>query len=381
MLSLIFTSLYVFILMLKAVCVRAYKRQFKVTPFTGTLASVTIFQPILSGDLKLKDTLEQNIATFPDVQFNWLIDKDDDVAMLVANDLHDQHPSARITIQRYDQAPQGINPKLFKLQSALELCTEEFIVVLDDDTVLPLESLKVLLGELSHATIATGLPSYSEGDNFASRILSAFVNNNAAMTYLATLPFMQPITVNGMCYAIKRESLLKLSGFQAISHHLTDDLAIAELVLDNGGTISQTPFVQRIETHLSDLSAYGSQMHRWYVFANLLFAKQTLSIRVLMTLLYAVPSLLLWLLIITVVIQFSISLVLLLLAALLMRHATISYHNETKNAYTPSNVLTSLLSEIIQPVHILHALFVRTIRWRSRRYRVYSSDRFESVER
>jgi ceramide glucosyltransferase len=39
----------------------------------------------------------------------------------------------------------------------------------------------------------------------------------------------------------------------------------------------------------------------------------------------------------------------------------------------------SILSELVQSLHLGHALLVKTIRWRSRHYRVYDNDRFTSV--
>ncbi len=51
--------------------------------------------------------------------------------------------------------------------------------------------------------ISTGLPCYLDSGNFASSLLAQFVDNNSAMTYLSTLAFMAPLTINGMCYAMR----------------------------------------------------------------------------------------------------------------------------------------------------------------------------------
>jgi ceramide glucosyltransferase len=41
--------------------------------------------------------------------------------------------------------------------------------------------------------------------------------------------------------------------------------------------------------------------------------------------------------------------------------------------------LSSLLSELLQPFHLLHSLVWRRIVWRTRRYRVHSDRSFEAV--
>jgi ceramide glucosyltransferase len=38
-----------------------------------------------------------------------------------------------------------------------------------------------------------------------------------------------------------------------------------------------------------------------------------------------------------------------------------------------------LLSELLQPLHLLHAALYRNIRWRTRRYRVRDNDRFSAL--
>jgi ceramide glucosyltransferase len=39
----------------------------------------------------------------------------------------------------------------------------------------------------------------------------------------------------------------------------------------------------------------------------------------------------------------------------------------------------SIVSELLQPVHLIHALGCRTIRWRTRRYRVRDADDFVAL--
>uniref|UniRef100_UPI0020170804 NAD-dependent epimerase/dehydratase family protein n=1 Tax=Citrobacter freundii TaxID=546 RepID=UPI0020170804 len=69
----------------------------------------------------------------------------------------------------------------------------------------------------------------------------------------------------------------------------------------------------------------------------------------------------------------------LLLGVLAIRHLAMRYVQRAVAVEIPSHPLLSLLSELLQPFHLLNALVNRTIYWRSRRYRIFSNDWFTSL--
>ena len=378
MVSLWLAGAYLLILLLKSLSAGYYQRHFPKRNFDGRLSDVAILQPILSGDPNLETTLGQNVEQLSEVHFCWLVDNDDGVARDTVSRLQQRYANADIEVRYFAPAPETVNPKLFKLQPALERCQQHYIVILDDDTMISPAALNSLLAALTRHTLATGLPHYRHGSNIASNLLAAFVNNNAAMTYLATLPFMAPITINGMAYAFKRDVYLGYGGFTPVMQHLTDDLAVAEQVLAQGGSICQTPDQQIIATHLDGWRGYVHQMHRWFVFAHLLFARKSPVVQLIMTLLYGLPPVILSLLPVIVILFPSLPALVTLLTVLLVRHLiTIRHTGETVGNIRQFAV--SLLAELLQWLHMLHAASYRTIRWRKRRYRVYRTDYFKDV--
>lgn len=370
--------LYLSILLFKSVSAERYKRNFK--PVTGNvnLKDVAILQPILSGDPSLNRTLEANLHNFPESKFYWLIDNEDAVAHDIVDELILRFANVNIVKRSYEEAPEKINPKLFKLNHALQECMSDYCVVLDDDTILSRQSLEVLVGELCNAEISTGLPQYDNGTNFSSALLACFVNNNATLTYLSTLNLMDPITLNGMCYAFHRKTFEKLGGFRPVLDHLTDDLAVAQHVIGKGGKIRQTPFVQIVQTHLSGTGAYFRQMHRWNVFASLLLKKQPTRMQAVILALNGIPPLLLIAALILTGVFPSWPTIASLAVVLLVRHILIARYSGQAGVFSPSFFFTSLLSECLQPVHYVHALLCKKIKWRSRTYRVYDSNHFRS---
>lgn len=376
MINLVLAASYLILLLVKALSAVFYASRFPKQVEHENLGQVSILQPILSGDEHLSDTLAANLHPLHSCQFFWLIDEDDVCAQQIADQLIHKYPHVRINKILYPQAPSGVNPKLFKLELAWRQSETQYCVVLDDDTVLPKTSLCSLISSLDTFELSTGLPFYKANGNFMSRLLAQFVNNNSAMTYLSTLPYMAPVSINGMCYAIKKQTLSQIDGFKPILHHLTDDMAMALHIRKKGGSLCQTPFPQEIDTNIEGAGHYIQQMHRWYLFATLLMRKQTLSTNLLIGLLYGTPALIFWCLLVSTLLSPSWSSLALLVLVVGIREYTIVKLQKLFSGYKRNQMYLSLLSELLQPIHLLHAYFNRCIRWRSRSYRVYDNDHF-----
>ncbi len=344
-------------------------------------AGVAIAQPILSGDPRLGEVLGDNLSELPAARFLWLVDLDDEEAQRVCNDLAARHPVTKIEISLHAQPPDGKNPKLWKLEAARSAgIMEPVFLVLDDDTRMPGPTLAALLQALETHPLATSLPGYLNDGRWPSRLLAQFVDNNAALTYLPLLPFMPPLTINGMAYALRREKLNEMGGFAGMLGALTDDLAVAEAVLSQGGTIFQSARPHWVETTVRDGKHYRQLMHRWFLFALLLLRKQPLQIRAAIGLLHALPPLLLLALAVTSVIFPSPAGFGVLIATLVLRGlglASLQRAIYGRNLEAPA---ASILSELLQPLHLLHAVFWRRIVWRTRRYKVQDDRHFTAIE-
>jgi ceramide glucosyltransferase len=346
-------------------------------------STATIVQPILSGDPDLPAALADNLATLPEARFLWLIDEDDDEAAAIVSKLRAAHPARHIVTLVCPAAPDGVNPKLFKLERAraevarLEVTSGAFVVA-DDDTRLTREGLAALLDALETHTVATGLPCYLDRRrNLPSRLLAEFVNNNAALTYLPLLAFAEPPTINGMTWAMRPASLDAIGGFAPLSRHLADDLAVARRVIDTGGTIRQTPYPQFVATSVRDLRHYRALMHRWFLFAMLLLREQSAGWTLAITLLHGLPPLLLWALVLAAPVSIASAVPLLLLLPL--RAITLIAVQRRLTGRSRHSPILSIASELLQPLHLLHALVSRRIVWRTRRYLVRANDDFRAV--
>src|SRR5579884_4378959 len=80
-------------------------------------ASVSILQPILSGDPSLAQCLEENLLTphpVP-VEFVWLVDADDAAGLAICRDLIARHPAARVRLLTSPPPAPHASPKMLKL--------------------------------------------------------------------------------------------------------------------------------------------------------------------------------------------------------------------------------------------------------------------------
>jgi ceramide glucosyltransferase len=376
-------ALYMGLLLFKAcfsmVALKSSQRPSAHTLPPDWMTEVSILQPILSGDPHLPQVLEDNLRAMSEAQFFWLIDDDDGVAQTITQTLVHQYPMHQIHIRCLPKAPEGTNPKSFKLQAVVAEVNTRVVLVLDDDARLTASALKELMSALAQGDLATALPCYREANGLGGRLLAEFVNNNAAMTYLQLLPFARPISINGMCYALTTQRLKAIGGFSSILTHLTDDLAMARLLRQRQARLVQTIACVEVQTGIPDLNAYLRQMHRWFLFATLLLRTQSGQMKALIGLLQGLHPWLMWLLLVVAVGFPTAQTVLALFSVLLVRSVVLCGLQHRLTAKVRHRPLLSVVSELLQPLHFLHANLQRTIRWRTRVYRVHDNDDFVSV--
>lgn len=347
-----------------------------------TEALITIMQPILSGDPQLEAMLETNLqVTDARVRFLWLIDQSDPQAQQIAQRIlsrNSEQGRARICILNCPDSPSMVNPKAFKLALGLELVETPFTAVVDDDTTLPHNNLQQAIDQLTRCDLYTGLPLFRASKGVGSQLVAHFVNNNSLMTYLAVASLLPPVTINGMFYVAKTEYLKTIQAFKSIEKELCDDLALATLVKRSGGTIHQGTAPLELRVTVQSAKHYCSIMHRWFVFADILTTRQSLVGQFTLGVLLGLPAVLLWLSILSALT--STSAMLACIFVLIVRHVLIrSMLRATRIDGLPMNFVWSLVSELLQPIHFVHAKLVRRISWRHRVIQVLRDGSFREV--
>lgn len=345
-------------------------------------APITVLQPILSGDPLLEQTLRANLQQWnDDVRVLWLVDEDDREGQRVTSSARD----ARVTIVLCPPPRAHENPKSAKLQRVLAQIETPYVAILDDDTILSPDHLGRAMHALQSCTLYTGLPCYLAGANLWSSLVSHFVNNNGILTYLALLPLTPPLTINGMFYVMRAEELRAMGGFTSIVSKLCDDYALAALVKAHGGTIRQGITPQFLRTTVPDARRYAAIMQRWFLFANVLLRDQPPKLQLLLVPFLGLPPLFFALSFLSI--AGGLIPTLFLAIGLMVRHTLLRNLHRTILTMTPPpeiqtiafNPLTSILSELLQPLHWLHACVQHSLQWRTRRIELRRDGTFTYV--
>ncbi|NJM07619.1 glycosyltransferase [Candidatus Gracilibacteria bacterium] len=252
----------------KALAVWRFFRQAR--PDSGARATVSILQPILSGDPALERCLETNLRARSGYrrEFIWLLDDDDALGHQLCRQLIAQHPQEAIRLVELPAPPHDKNPKMVKLVAGAALAQGAIICVLDDDTILPDNGLEQCLPALDAAGVgvAFGLPYYISFDDPWSSLVATFVNSNSLLTYVPYTFIHEPLTLNGMFYALKRSVYEDVGGFTSLEHTLADDFAVAQHLRTHGYRLVQTPLRHAIRTTIKGPAHYWSLMQRWLIF-------------------------------------------------------------------------------------------------------------------
>ena len=342
---------------------------------------LTVVQPILSGDPLLEDSLAATLEACPRSRVLWLVDEGDDEGRRAADAAWARHPLARVELVPCPPCPPGAAPKAFKLALAEPRIGTEAFAVVDDDTRVTAAGVEALLDGLRIAEVSTGLPVYEPGPGGWSGLVAQFVNDQAILTYLPTAALGGARAVNGMTWAMRRDTLARLGGFAPLERLLADDLAIATRVRAAGGVIDQTGAAQLVSTTVPDARRYRELMHRWMVFATLALRAEPSGWRAALVAAYALPSVLLAAVVGLAVVRPSGPGVAAALAVLGARSAVIAAAQRALTGRVRHDPARSLVAELALPVQFVGALVDRRIVWRSSRYVVHANDRFEEVGR
>lgn len=362
---------------------------------------IEVLQAVRSGDPLLAHALSAVLVELGSrgARLHWLLDSDDAEAQTTARQVLRTHPqwAAQVRLSLHPPCPDRCNPKLFKLDRALSTCDRDFVLVLDDDAELPATSLQALRQSVHEApssgrpTAATALPVYRSvpwpaspgavgARGLGAALLARFVNDQAALTYLVGHGERGGLSLNGMCWLMRRDALHAIGGFAAQLAHITDDLAMAQAIHAAGGRIVQRHEPVWLSTSLHGLGAYGAQMHRWMVFAQLLLRSLRGRERLRFVVELGLPQLLPVLVIGGLLLAPSTLLAVGTLAGLALH---IAGRWRLQRACTPDaprpQPLLSLIAMLLLPLHAVHAALDPRIVWRRRRYRVRRSDDFEEI--
>ena len=347
----------------------------------------TIVQPILSGDPRLEEDLTANLKNTTDMEFIWLVDKSDKIAIqTVEKILKNKNYSNRIEVYYLDDVPQEVNPKIFKLEQVVDKIKTEYTIILDDDSVIDRKRLDELSIYEKDKTewIATGIPFNYNIRGFYSKLISAFINSNSIFSYFSLSFLKENKTLNGMFYILRTDILKKYSAFENIKYWLCDDLALATYLLSKDVKIIQSTIFCNVRNTVPSFKRYILLMKRWLLFSNV-YMKNAFSIKFLFIILLPtlLPTILLFLSFylginyLVLILNLFIGKVALFHIIRLFIYQGVTEEKTSKKSdfivFSPQTkeLLYELLSEFLLPLILIYTLLTPpVILWRNKKIRV-----------
>ena len=345
----------------------------------------TVIQPILSGDPRLEEDLTANLKNTSNMNFIWLIDKSDKIAIdMVGNILKDKNYLNRIDVYYLDDVPQEVNPKIFKLAQVVDKIKTEYSIILDDDAVIDRKKLDELTLYEKDETewIVTGIPFNYNIKGFYSKLISAFINSNSIFSYFSLSFLKENKTINGMFYILRTNILKKYSAFDEIKYWLCDDLALATYLLSKNVKIIQSTIFCNVRNTVPNLKRYILLMKRWLLFSNV-YMKNAFSLKFLLIILLPalLPTILLFFSLYLGVNYLVIVLNLFIGKIALFHIARVFIYQGREEEYSKKSLfafsaqttelLYELISEFLLPFMLLYTILTPpVILWRNKKIRV-----------
>jgi len=151
------------------------------------------------------------------------------------------------------------------LNAGLKAAVDEIIGVFDSDSILPsniLRKVSRIFIDESVVAIQGVTRSYNDGDNILSKLTSVEQEVYFRMFLKPRSSFNLFIPFTGSCLFIRRESLLRIGGWNANS--LAEDFDLALRLYDEGIKIKLEPTIYCWQEMPSMLKSYIIQRVRWF---------------------------------------------------------------------------------------------------------------------
>lgn len=228
---------------------------------------VTLICPVTRSPNDLRRALEARARLdYPGEQRCLLVcDRADAASQATCRAVMAAHPGWGAELLLVAPDAGAVASKVAKMRAALPRARGEVLCFVDDDVALRPDALRVLV---PHATApgagaAFGLACYTAWGTLAESLMSGFVNTSALPGYVTLAALVEPFTITGHCFAMRREVFEAAGGLGGMERRFDDDHELARRVRRLGLRNVQTPLIYDVENRLATLGAYHGQLRRW----------------------------------------------------------------------------------------------------------------------
>ena len=232
--------------------------------------SISLIQPISRGATNLEKNLISRFRQTKIAHIHHLLvcDELDAASITLCRELQLQYPDKHITLLIVPLEKDDVASKISKMNLALTEAKAEVVGFIDDDIELYDDSLFELAQSLlthKNTGVVFGLRIAVSKENIWSAINTLFVNTQAFFLYIPLTYLIDPFTITGHIYLLRRAVFEEVGGFRNMDNQFHDDNELAVRLMNHGYTCFQTKVIYKVHNYLATLGLLNKQLKRWFM--------------------------------------------------------------------------------------------------------------------
>ncbi len=241
------------------------RKQREVTPGLAIWPAITVLKPLCGDEALLEAALGSFCAQdYPKFQIVFGVQSAADPALAVVDRLRRVFPDIAMDVV-VDATRHGRNNKIGNLLNMFPAARHDVIVIADSDIHAPPDTLRSVAAALMApgvglvTTLYTGLPTTP---SLAGALGAAQINHSFLPGALMARSLGRQDCL-GAIMALRRETLARIGGLEALANHLADDALLGQLVRGQGLTVALASAIPATTVPETRLPALVSHELRW----------------------------------------------------------------------------------------------------------------------
>jgi len=214
-------------------------------PQSGEPVSISILKPLAGAE----DGLEENLRSFfaqryPSFEILFAVRSADDPAIAVVERLQACYPAVPSRLIVTGEPPYP-NAKVYSLDCMLSAACYRLVVMADSDTRVTPDMLSTIAAEFRDENLGLATCPYRAvpGRSFWSTLEALGLNTDFVGGVLVARMLDGMKFALGPTIAARRETLLRIGGFDAVKDYLAEDFVLGKLAADHGYGVILSSYV------------------------------------------------------------------------------------------------------------------------------------------
>jgi ceramide glucosyltransferase len=231
----------------------------------STLSPISILKPLAGAE----DGLEENLRSFfeqryPSFEILFAVRAAGDPAAAVVERLRSRYPSVPSRLIVTGEPPYP-NAKVFSLDRMLCAAQYDLLVMADSDTRVTPDMLATIAAEFQDEKLGLATCPYRAvpGHSFWSTLEALGLNTEFVGGVLVARMLDGMKFALGPTIAARRETLLRIGGFDAVKDYLAEDFLLGKLAADHGYGVILSSYVIEHRIGAQPLAANLRHRLRW----------------------------------------------------------------------------------------------------------------------